>query len=369
MLTFELILLVYAFISLVLPLPWRWYGKVVALLVIALVDSKLHLYNFFGTRLDPNLPLPIILLLEILFATLIIAVFLAMLKDVLLLCFYVVTLICRHKFRPWPAKWLSLGIVLVALGQASYGTFSQFAVPDVKVVPIVVNNLPASLQGTRLVQLSDLHVGPLLKGEFVSKVVSQVNALNPAVVMITGDVVDGSIDEVGAEFDALAKLQASWDVLGVTGNHEYYCGMEPWVALFERHGVDFLFNEARIFTQDNGSIKIAGVPDRGADVAAALAGPTADFTLLMAHRPRVALDATGADLTIAGHTHGGSMFFLQPIVGHFNDNLVSGMYDLDKRQVYVSNGTGIWSGFSCRFGVPAEITCFVLVPEATTVAP
>lgn len=362
MLTFELILLVYAFISLVLPLPWRWYGKVVALLVIALVDSKLHLYNFFGTRLDPNLPLPIILLLEILFATLIIAVFLAMLKDVLLLCFYVVTLICRRKFRPWPAKWLSLGIVLVALGQASYGTFSQFAVPDVKVVPIVVNNLPASLQGTHLVQLSDLHVGPLLKGEFVSKVVSQVNALNPAVVMITGDVVDGSIDEVGAEFDALAKLQASWDVLGVTGNHEYYCGMEPWVALFERHGVDFLFNESLIYRQDNFKLKIVGLPDRGADLTTALSGEKADFTLLMSHRPNIAWQADGVDLTVSGHTHGGAMFFLQPLISPYNAHLVSGMYHIDDRLVYVSNGTGIWSNYACRFGVPAEITCFVLVP-------
>lgn len=362
-------LFAYAFISLVLPLPCRWYWKVLTLPFLALCASKSQIYNHFGTWLNPNLPVPVIISLEILFAALLIAVFFALIKDVCFLGYSAASWAMHDKLRPWPTSWISLGIALVSLGQAAYGTFSQFSLPEVKVQPVMVKNLPPKLQGTRLVQLSDLHIGPLLKGEFLTKVVARVNELHPDVVLLTGDLVDGAVRDVAPEFAALDKLQATWGVLGVTGNHEYYSGMTAWVDEFERHGVDFLFNEARIFTQDNGSIKIAGVPDRGADVAAALAGPTADFTLLMAHRPRVALDATGADLTIAGHTHGGSMFFLQPIVGHFNDNLVSGMYDLDKRQVYVSNGTGIWSGFSCRFGVPAEITCFVLVPEATTVAP
>ena len=97
------------------------------------------------------------------------------------------------------------------------------------------------------------------------------------------------------------------------------------------------------------------------EVPAVSAAASASFRLLMAHEPPIVTQNPEADLILTGHTHGGTMFFLQPLIAHFNAGYVSGMYQVNPRtKLYVSNGTGIWSGFSCRVLVPSEITTFVL---------
>ncbi len=328
------------------------------LLFLILCAAKPYVYRYTGTWLDPRLPLTLQLGCEILYAALLIAVFFALLKDICALGYTVCRLVMHDRLSPWPKNWIALGIALVALGQAAYGTLTQFSLPEVKVIPLQVKALPSELSGLRVVQLSDLHIGPLLKGDFLHKVVDRVNALQPDVVVITGDLVDGSVAALGSEFAALEKIKAP--VYAVTGNHEYYSGVSSWLHEFARRGVHFLQNEAIMLQRENARVKIAGVPDQGADVAKALSGELADYTILLSHRPSVVRAAQGADLVLTGHTHGGTMFFLQPLIAHFNDDLVSGSYQRGDQQIYVSNGTGIWSGFSCRFAVPAEITCFVL---------
>lgn len=365
-----LALCIYALCSLVLPLRCRWFFKIPLALLVLFCAAKPYIYNHFGTWLDPGLPVWAITVLESLYAALLIAVFCAMLKDIILLGYFVCCLLMHDKCV-WKSNWIALGICVVALGQGFHGTLSQFDAPEIKVQRLEVADLPDALNGLRIVQLSDLHLGPLLKGEFLTEVVARCREIEPDLILLTGDYVDGSVEKMLPEFAALRELQAPLGVYAVTGNHEYYSGARAWVAEFSKLGLHFLNNEGVSLQKDGAVINVAGVPDPnavrfgfdGPNPQQALAGLPEGYTILLSHQPAWALQAQGADLVLSGHTHGGTMFFLQPLIAHFNAGFVSGFYELDDRSLYVSNGTGIWSGFSCRFAVSAEITCFILVKK------
>ncbi len=365
---FSLALIAYACISLVLPLKCRWFLKLPLCAFIILAGAKPWIYNYTGTWLDPNLPFVVIVGLEALYGSLIIAVFIALLKDLCLAGYFVCTLVSKDRLK-WPVNLITLGVALVALGQGFYGTFTQFALPEAQLHPIRSSTLPDGLNGTRIIQLTDLHIGPLLKREFLDKVVRRVNELEPDVVLITGDFLDGSLAEIKDDLAPLGQLKAKLGVYAVTGNHEYYSNFRQWGPYLTSLNVRFLNNEGITLQRGGAALNIAGIPDRNGarygfaapDVERALSGLPQAFTVLLSHRPDDGA-AGQADLILSGHTHGGSMFFLQPLIAHFNGGFVSGMYQLTgDRKLYVSNGTGVWSGFSCRFAVDPEITGFLLV--------
>jgi predicted MPP superfamily phosphohydrolase len=212
-----------------------------------------------------------------------------------------------------------------------------------------------------------VHVGPTLGREFIEELVARTNAENPDIVAITGDLVDGSVEQLREHVAPLAKLRAKHGVYFVTGNHEYYSGVDEWIGELGRIGVKVLRNE-RVSLADG--LDLAGVDDHsakqmrddhGPDLGRALAGrDTSRALVLLAHQPRAIHEAAkhGVDLQLSGHTHGGQIWPWNFMV-RLQQPYVAGLVKHGDTQLYVSSGTGYW-GPPMRLGTTPEITKIVL---------
>ena len=222
---------------------------------------------------------------------------------------------------------------------------------------VVSLQIPAGVEPYRIVQWSDVHIGPTIQRCFVESLVRRTNALHADAVVITGDLIDGPVDDLRDAIEPLRDLRARDGVFVVTGNHEYYWRAGEWIKELERLGLTFLENEHRVVRDD---IVIAGVTDpagRQSDPAAALSGaPREAYKILLAHRPQVAKAASdlGVDLQLSGHTHGGQFFPFNLLIRWFQP-VVSGLHRVGNTMLYVSRGTGYW-GPPSRLGVGGEIT-------------
>jgi hypothetical protein len=244
--------------------------------------------------------------------------------------------------------------------------------PRVVLVDIPVTDLPKALHGFSIAQISDVHVGPTIKRGFVEKIVARVNGLKADLIAVTGDLVDGSVQQLSAHTAPLAGLTARHGAYFVTGNHEYYSGERAWTAEIRRLGLQVLKNEHVVLEHNGASLVLAGVTDLSAhhfdaaehsDPVAALRGAPADAgaRILLAHQPNSAAAAAGAgfDVQISGHTHGGQFWPWNLFVRLFQP-FTGGLYRLKNLWIYVNRGTGYW-GPPNRFGVPSEITHIRLV--------
>ena len=262
---------------------------------------------------------------------------------------------------------------LGGLGMAGYALYSAARQVAVKPVQIALRGLPDAFAGFRIVQLSDIHVGPTIGRRFIEDLVARTNALQPDLVAITGDLVDGSVADLGALVEPLRELRARHGVYFVTGNHEYFSGADAWIEHLRGLGVTVLRNERVELERDGQRIDLAGIDDptggsfaagHGPDLARALAGrdPTRPV-ILLAHQPLGAHVAAqhGVSLQISGHTHGGQIFPFNLLVG-LQQPYVAGLHRLNDMAIYVSVGTGYW-GPPMRLGVPAELTDITLHPE------
>jgi len=239
-------------------------------------------------------------------------------------------------------------------------------------VDVPIAGLPPALQGFRIAQISDIHVGPTIRRDYLRRIVDAVNRLKPDMVAITGDLVDGSVRELAPHVAPLAQLASRHGSYFVTGNHEYYSGAHAWISELRRLGIRVLLNAHVVLQHDGALAVVAGVTDYSAghfdsshrsDPRAAIAGAPAEagIRLLLAHQPRsagAAADA-GFDLQLSGHTHGGQFmpwnFFVK-----MQQPFVAGLHRLGRLWVYTSRGTGYW-GPPKRFGAPSEITMVRLV--------
>ncbi len=276
--------------------------------------------------------------------------------------------LARWIAEPTASRGIASGLLaLVAVG-AVHGVASATGAVGVRRVAVKLARLES---GYRLVQLSDLHIGPTLKREWLARVVAQVNALAPDAVVITGDLVDGSVANLREHVAPLADLDAKDGVYFVTGNHEYYSGADAWLRELERLGVKPLRNE-RVRIGGERGFDLAGVddynafgPGHGPDLARALAGRDSRRELvLLAHQPRQVRESAKHDvgLQLSGHTHGGQIFpwnFFVRVQGPW----VAGLYRVGNTQLYVSRGTGYW-GPPMRVLAPSEITLLELRPSA-----
>jgi predicted MPP superfamily phosphohydrolase len=239
-------------------------------------------------------------------------------------------------------------------------------------VDVPIAGLPPALQGFRIAQISDIHVGPTIRRDYLRRIVDAVNRLKPDMVAITGDLVDGSVRELAPHVAPLAQLASRHGSYFVTGNHEYYSGAHAWIAELRRLGIQVLLNAHVVLRHDGALAVVAGVTDYSAghfdpshrsDPRAAIAGAPSDagVRLLLAHQPRSAPAAAdaGFDLQLSGHTHGGQFmpwnFFVR-----MQQPFVAGLHRLRQLWVYTSRGTGYW-GPPKRFGAPSEITLVTLV--------
>jgi len=224
---------------------------------------------------------------------------------------------------------------------------------------VVSLEIPAPLD-YRIVQWSDVHIGPTIQRRFVESLVERTNALDADAIVITGDLVDGYAGDLRHAIETLRDLRARDGVFVVTGNHEYYWRAGEWVKEFARLGLTFLKNEHRVVRD---GLVIAGVTDpagrytHNPDPAAALAGAPGDaFKVLLAHRPQAAQSARrlGVHLQLSGHTHGGQFFPFNLLIRWFQP-VVAGLHRVGDMLLYVSRGTGYW-GPPSRLGVGGEIT-------------
>lgn len=259
----------------------------------------------------------------------------------------------------------------VALGGTSLGgaalgnALAGFSVVRVE---ITLARLPAEFDGFRIVQLSDVHVGPTIGKDFVELMVEAANALSPDLVAITGDLVDGSVENLRAHTEPLSRLQASGGRYFVTGNHEYYSGADDWILEMQRLGIPTLRNESVRLERDGASLLLAGVTDHRAgefgdapDLARALRGRRPEEeVVLLAHQPREISEAQKHDvgLQLSGHTHGGQFWPWNWAV-HLVQPVVAGLARFGRTQIYVNSGTGYW-GPPMRLGTESEITLVTL---------
>ncbi len=265
-----------------------------------------------------------------------------------------------------------VGLALLATGLGFANARRRARIVRVR-IPLA--DLPRDLHGFTIAQVSDVHVGRTIKRRYVEAIVRAVNELQPDLIAVTGDLVDGTVQDLAGHTAPLADLKARHGTFFVTGNHEYYSGERPWIAELERLGFRVLMNEHVVLTHRGVRIVVAGVTDFSAhhfdpaqrsDPQAAIAGAPADAgaRVLLAHQPRTAPAAAraGFDLQLSGHTHGGQfwpwMFFVR-----LQQPFTAGLHRLGRMWIYISRGTGYW-GPPKRFGAPSEITLLELVPRA-----
>ena len=269
------------------------------------------------------------------------------------------------------AHWTLYLTVLITLA----GFVIARRMPGVVEVNIPIAGLPRALHGFTIAQISDVHVGPTIKRGFVEAIVRRVNELNADLIAVTGDLVDGTVQQLSAHTAPLAELSARHGAYFVTGNHEYYSGESAWTLEIRRLGLQVLKNEHVVLEHSGASLVLAGVageisparttmiPRSEAIPRAALRGAPANAgaKILLAHQPSSAAAAASAgfDVQLSGHTHGGQ-FWPWNLFVHLFQPFNSGLHRLKNLWVYVSRGTGYW-GPPNRFGVPSEITRIRLV--------
>jgi predicted MPP superfamily phosphohydrolase len=255
-----------------------------------------------------------------------------------------------------------LGITAVAVG---LGLRGGLAGPVLRREVFAIERWPRALDGFRIVQISDIHIGPLLGRSFAAHLAQRVNALAPDLVAVTGDLVDGSAPRLASEVAPFADLRARCGVFFVTGNHDHYSGATHWSEAVTRLGMRVLRNERVEIGADGASFDLVGVDDHHAhfagdgreDLARALAGRDPErAAVLLAHDPTTfrRARAQGIDLQLSGHTHGGQIWPFAWFV-RLATPYVAGRYRDGRAQLYVSRGTGFW-GPPLRLFAPAEIT-------------
>ncbi len=274
--------------------------------------------------------------------------------------------------RKFIAKITALGVSSIVMIISGISVINYYKPAFVKKMNISLKELPEIFNGFKIVQISDLHIGQLMTKSTLEKIVNQVNDLKPDIVAITGDLVDGSIKILANEISPLKNLKAKNGVYFVTGNHEYYSGVENWIYEIEKLGINVLSNENFEITKGKAEDKfyIVGVNDHEAkrfgdkyapDFNKAFSGIEKDkIKILLAHQPVVMKEAAeyNTDLVLAGHTHGGQIWPFNYLV-YLQQPYLKGLYKLADTKLYVNQGTGCW-GPPMRLGSKNEITEILL---------
>ena len=267
--------------------------------------------------------------------------------------------------RRFLSQWTALGVGWASAGIAGLGFVQAMRGPQVKEISISIPGLPKALEGLKIAHISDLHVGPTIQREYMDEVVRQTNALDPDLIVLTGDVADGLPAIIGRHLLPLTGLKARLGGYYVTGNHEYYWGVESWVETIRSLGLLPLLNENRVIAIGDAKLLLAGVTDSvgGSFLSSHRCDPRraiqsddeCQLKVLLAHRPDRWSEAEelGFDLQLSGHTHGGQFFpwnVLMPIVYKY----YRGLHRHGRMWIFVSSGTGYW-GPADRFAIPSEI--------------
>ena len=304
---------------------------------------------------------------------------LTVLRDVLLLALAALVALVARLPGVLAPEWITQitqatawAVLAAAATVTVLGAWNARRTAAVVRVDVPVTDLPEALHGFTIVQISDIHVGPTIRGEYVQAIVDRVNRLEADMVAVTGDLVDGSVGELAGNVAPLAALRSRHGTFFVTGNHEYYSGADAWITELQRLNVRVLLNEHVVLRHGGSDVVVAGVTDHSAhhfdiahrsDPAASVHGAPlgAALRLLLAHQPRSATAALGLGfhLQLSGHTHGGQFWPWNHFV-RLQQPFTAGLHRLQDLWIYTSRGTGYW-GPPKRFGAPSEITCLRMV--------
>ncbi|MFJ3936487.1 metallophosphoesterase [Streptomyces parvus] len=267
---------------------------------------------------------------------------------------------------PHPSRRLFVSRVVggaaaaAGLATVGYGAYGVLRGPSVRRITVPLAKLPRAAHGFRIAVVSDIHIGPILGRAHTRRIVDTINATSPDLVAVVGDLVDGSVADLGSAAEPLAALRARHGSYFVTGNHEYFSGAEQWVDHVRELGLVPL---------ENARVEIAGFDLAGVnDIAGETEGQGPDFgsalgdrdrgraAVLMAHQPVVIHDAVehGVDLQLSGHTHGGQLW-PGNLLAELANPTVAGLERYGDTQLFVSRGAGAW-GPPVRVGAPSDIT-------------
>lgn len=352
------------------PLSCRRWQKLLYLFLTAVAACKIQLLYLLGGResyftphLDPAILIPAnwVWLLIFFYAPLLLM--LSLLLGVLRLT------LCRKTDQP---RWrrignrLRVGLLVLTAATVSAGMYNSLQLPEVNEITIELPKIPADTAPLRLALLADLHADDIADAAFMQSVVDITNAQKPDAIVIAGDFVDGTVEQFGANLEPLRGLSAPLGVYAVGGNHDVYSGLSEWESFLSARGIRFLNNAGTPLTD---SLYLSGVRDeaerrfsrsitRHPDYRAALRNaPPHSATILLAHQPATFVHPDNtADLQLSGHTHGGMMPGLRSLIALANKGYVAGHYTCGGRQLYVSRGTRLWSGWLFRLFNSAEIT-------------
>ena len=264
-----------------------------------------------------------------------------------------------------------------ALALSIYGVSQATRVPPVKEMEIALAGLPPEFDGYRIAQLTDLHLSGLFGAGWAKAVVDKTNLQDVDLIVITGDLMDGTLEARKNDVEPLRALRAKDGVFVIPGNHEYYFGYEGWMRKYQELGMRRLANSHVQLKRASSSLVLAGITDSAStrfglprpNLGEALEGaPSEAPVILLAHQPKGASTAAeaGVALQLSGHTHGGMVVGLDRLIARFNRGFVSGLYKVGKMQLYVNNGTALWNGFALRIGVPSELTVITLRQSLST---
>ncbi len=274
--------------------------------------------------------------------------------------------------RAFLSRGLAAGATVAGAAVSTYGTWRAFHPPDVRDIPVRLPGLPKALEGFTLVQLTDIHLGGILQRRFVDELVARTNALKPDLIAVTGDLVDGTVPELGRYAAGFGALKARHGAYFVTGNHDYYSGVEAWTEFVRGLGITVLRNRRVSIGDVGASFDLLGVDDwsasrfgeAGYDLDAAMQGFKPDrASVLLAHQPSnfEVVAQRGVGLQISGHTHGGQMFPGNVMAHMVWGETDAGLSQRGNSQIYVSRGCG-FVGPPMRVAAPPEIARIILLP-------
>ena len=269
--------------------------------------------------------------------------------------------------REFFKKSLDISSLAIAFGLSTRAIYEARHI-EVEYVDIKLKNLKKEYT---IVQLSDIHIGGLIDAKFIKDLVSRVNILKPDLVVITGDMVDISINYAKPALDELKALKTIYGTYFIVGNHEYLHGIDQIIDEVKKRDITVLENQNISIGDKDDGFNLSGVYDimgdrvdhHKPDLKKALQNiDKTKPTILLAHQPKFMENITNeVDLVLSGHTHGGQIYPFRLLV-KLQQPYLAGLYQhSDDTQIYVNKGTGFW-GPPMRLGASSEISFIKILP-------
>lgn len=362
--------LVIVIVGFILPLRLSWRSKAIMCVIALLAVSKSYIYHIVGgNTYDPEIPYNLAFVFDIARTTMLFLMLLVLVRFVLNCLYRIVKLSWSVSLLPTFSLFHAQLMLLVSFACACYGTSCAYGMPEIKPYEFTIERLDPRLDGMRLVVMSDIHVSSPTDVNLIYKMVHKVNSLEPDLILLPGDLMDGSVEQRRPITNLLFELKAKYGTFISSGNHEYYSGYQEWRDYFEQGGFISLDNKVVELLDNQGKplMNLGGITDpRAARFNLPMPDPQGVIkaldpqapSIILSHRPQYAPDFAASkqvDLVVSGHTHGGLVVGLDRLVANANGGFVSGLYQLGNTKLVVGNGTMLWMGMPLRLGVPSQI--------------